>query len=413
METRLNTQAATGYSYPSAAPAKKDDCERVNTLNNHVSVATKPLWSRSVMHSQHVWSHSDMQSQQVSANQLKALILGDGLGEDVIYEVDDSVFICGCPDLKTLSGNISIAGSFVIRNCPNLQELSANLLLGDSLHIQDCPHLKSLTGSICADGSFDCHEAKGLEDVSGSIYVGARIGMTHCNHLEDISGTVNVKDIFNLKRCKILKNLSGKITVHGDLKLKSCYNLTNLSGTFFVGGSISLENCNRLNCLPDWITSLGCKATGEKRTIGLEGSGLSTASVDHARSVAAAGMEFYFPRELEAVNPFQEIGLAFDFWRETASSAMEIPDLDLDVENEYHLLDFLELLTYSADYQDKSSRPALARRVMEVMTVFTDDQLQEKALEYVSECEEDDHDGAIQVLRKLETLLLPSATSMQ
>ena len=92
---------------------------------------------------------------------------------------------------------------------------------------------------------------------------------------------------------------------------------------------------------------------------------------------------------------------------------MEIPDLDLDVENEYDLLDFLELLTHSADYKDKSSRPALAQRVMEVMTVFMDDQLQKKALDCVSECEEDDHDGAIQVLKKLETLLLPSATFVQ
>ena len=191
-------------------------------------------------------------------------------------------------------------------------------------------------------------------------------------------------------------------------ELLACYNLTNLSGTFFVGGNISLKNCTRLNCLPDWITSLGCEATGKKRTIELEGSGLSTASVDQARSVAAAGMEFYFPGELEAVNPFQEIGLAFDFWRETASSTMEIPDLDLDFENEYDLLDFLELLTHSADYKDKSSRPVLARRVMEVMTIFMDDQLQKKALECVSECEEDDHEGAIQVLKDLETLLLSS-----
>ena len=107
MDTRLNMQAAPGYSCPSAAPAKKDDCERVNTLN-HVSVATKPLWNRSVMHSQHVWSHSDMQSQQVSANQLKALILDGGLGDDVIYEVDDDAKISDCPELETLSGNISL-----------------------------------------------------------------------------------------------------------------------------------------------------------------------------------------------------------------------------------------------------------------------------------------------------------------
>ena len=107
METGLNTKATSGYCYSSAAPANRDDCERVNTLN-HVSVATKPLWSRSVMQSQHVWSRADMQSQQVSANQLKALILDGGLGDDVIYEVDDDAKISDCPELETLSGNISL-----------------------------------------------------------------------------------------------------------------------------------------------------------------------------------------------------------------------------------------------------------------------------------------------------------------
>ena len=102
-----------------------------------------------------------MQSQQVSANQLKALILDGGLGDDVIYEVDDDAKISDCPELETLSGNISIKGAFIISRCPNLRELSANLLVQDSLYIQECHNLKRLTGSICVDGSFECHDAKG------------------------------------------------------------------------------------------------------------------------------------------------------------------------------------------------------------------------------------------------------------
>ena len=89
------------------------------------------------MRSQHAWSRSDMQSQQVSTNQLKALILDVGLGDDVIYKVDSSVSISGCPDLKTLSGNISIKGAFFIRSFPNLLELSANLLVGTARNIRD------------------------------------------------------------------------------------------------------------------------------------------------------------------------------------------------------------------------------------------------------------------------------------
>ena len=247
------------------------------------------------MRSQHAWSHSVMQSQQVSKEQLKALILSGGLADNVIYEVDGSVLISGYADLITLSGNISVVGDLSIEKCPNLEELSANLMVkSGNILISECPGLKSITGSICVDDGLYYPEAQGLANVSGNLYVGLRCDMSHCNLLEDISGTLYVGGDLVLTRCKTLKNLSGNITVHENLILDSCFSLTNLSGTFFVGGSILLDDCPRLNCLPDWITSLGFTATGETRMIGLEGSGLSETSVDHARSVAAPGMKFRF-----------------------------------------------------------------------------------------------------------------------
>ena len=359
-----------------------------------------------------------MQSQQVSKEQLKALILSGGLADNVIYEVDGSVLISGYADLITLSGNISVVGDLSIKNCPNLEELSANLMVkSGNILISECPGLKSITGSICVDDGLYYPEAQGLANVSGNLYVGLRCDMSHCNLLEDISGTLYVGGDLVLTRCKTLKNLSGNITVHENLILDSCFSLTNLSGTFFVGGSILLDDCPRLNCLPDWITSLGFTATGETRMIGLEGSGLSETSVDHARSVAAPGMKFRFSEELKAVDHFQEIGLALAFWWEMASSATEIPNLNLDYEEECKLLNVLKRLTSCADYRDESSRPALARRVKEAMTVFADSPLREKALEYLSECEfecepncesEDcDFEGAIRVLKDLEALFCP------
>lgn len=413
------SQANSGLSIPPAAPAQRDDCKRVNTAS-HESVATKPLCSRSVMQSQHAWSQAVTRSQQVSKEQLKVLILSGGLADDVIYEVAGSVWISGCADLITLSGNISVAGELCIFNCPNLEELSANLMVKmGCISISGCPKLQSMTGSICVDDSLFCGEANGLTDVSGSLYVGGSLNMQHCNSLQNISGTLYVGGCLILEHCKTLNNLSGNITVHGGLQMGSCYSLTHLSGTYFVGGSIHFDNCTSLNCLPDWITSLGCAATGEKRVIGLEGSGLSKASVDQARSVAEPGMKFLFSEEFEAVDNFQEIGLALAFWGEMASCATEIPDLKLSYEEECELLSVLEQLTCSADYKDESARPVLARRVMAAMTVFTDSQLREKALdclsEYESGCdsesEDGDYEGAMQVLKDLETLLLSGKTS--
>ena len=364
------------------------------------------------MQSQLAWSHSGMQSQQVSEEQLMALILSGGLADDVVYEVNGLVSIFGCADLHTLSGNISVAGDVYINNCPNLKELSANLFVKGELSIENCPKLEKLSGSICVNGSLLCSEPNSLTEVSGSLCVGGGVNMSHCNKLKDIIGKLYIKDKLELERCKTLEDLSGNITVYGSFILTSCYSLRNLSGTFVVGGDIYLDDCPRLNCLPDWIASLGCKATGEKRIIELEGSGLSKTSVDQARSVAAPGMQFCFSHELEAVDHFQEIGLALAFWGEMASCATEIPDLNLiHYEQECDLLKFLRLLTCSADYRNESSRPALARRVMEVMTVLAaDSQLREKALDWISDCESEsesedgDYEGAIRVLKDLEAL---------
>ena len=369
------------------------------------------------MQSQHAWSHSGMQSQQVSQEQLMALILSGGLADDVVYEVNGVVSIFGCADLHTLSGTISVASDVYINSCPNLKELSANLLVKGVLSIDHCPKLEKVSGSICVNGSLLCNGANSLTEVSGSLCVDGGVHMAHCNKLKDIIGKLYIKDELDLERCKTLEDLSGNITVYGPLILTSCYSLRNLSGTFVVGGNINLDDCPRLNCLPDWITSLGCKATGEKRIIELEDSGLSKASVDQAQSVAAPGMQFCFSEELEAVDHFEEIGLALAFWGEMASCATEIPDLNLiGYEQECDLLKFLRLLTCSADYRDESSRPALARQVMEVMTVLAaDSQLREKALEWVSdlesesesESEDADHERAIQILKNLEALQCP------
>ena len=367
------------------------------------------------MQSQHAWSHSGMQSQQVSQEQLMALILSGGLADDVVYEVNGVVSIFGCADLHTLSGNISVASDVYINSCPNLKELSANLLVKGVLSIDHCPKLEKVSGSICVNGSLLCNGANSLTEVSGSLCVDGGVHMAHCNKLKDIIGKLYIKDELDLERCKTLEDLSGNITVYGPLILTSCYSLRNLSGTFVVGGNINLDDCPRLNCLPDWITSLGCKATGEKRIIELEDSGLSKASVDQAQSVAAPGMQFCFSEELEAVDHFEEIGLALAFWGEMASCDTEIPDLNLiGYEQECDLLKFLRLLTCSADYRDESSRPALARQVMEVMTVLAaDSQLREKALEWVSdlesesESEDADHERAIQILKNLEALQCP------
>ena len=334
------------------------------------------------------------------------LIHSGRLEDDVIYRVDGYLLISDTGDLETLSGNISVAGSLSIRDCPNLKNLSANFSVDGDLILCGCPCLELLSGSICVHGGLFMSCTKSLVKVTGNVSVGTLIDMRHCTGLEDITGTVHVAGNLDLYRCLSLKDLTGNITVGENLNLALCHYLTNLSGTISVGDSISLAKCSRLSCLPDWITSLGYTSTGDIRTINLEFTGLPPALIDQIRSTAAPGMEFPFAKASQmTVDHFQEAGRAFAFWRELASSTTEIPDLDLAWEHERPLLNFLEQLTDTADYNNELTRPVLARRVMGLLALLTDDQLRREALRCVLLSDSGD-DGMMMILtlNKLEAL---------
>ena len=334
------------------------------------------------------------------------LILSGGLDDDVIYRVDHFLLISDTGDLETLSGNISVAGSLSIRDCPNLKNLSANISVESDMLLSRCPCLELLSGSIFVHGGLFMSYNKSLVDVTGNVSVDALIDMRHCTGLTDISGTVHVAGQLDLYRCLSLKDLTGNITVGDSLRLELCHHLTNLSGTISVGGRISLEECSRLSFLPDWITSLGYTSTGGIRTIDLEFTGLSPALIDQIRATAAPGMRFSYAEASEMVNHFQETGPAFAFWRELAFATTEIPDLDLDWEDERPLLIFLEKLTRTSDYKNELSRPVLAQRVMGLLSLLMDDRLRKKALSCVARRAGDGEKGLQHALNKLEMMAL-------
>ena len=386
-------QATSCPRCPQIETASGDDCTAVH-IPKHESTETKPVFGRSVR-----------ESRQVSQEQLRELIFSGGLDDDVIYRVDRFLLISDTGDLETLSGNISVAGSLSIRDCPNLKNLAANFSVDGDLILCNCPHLELLSGSICVHGALCMACTKSLVDVTGNVSVGAWLDMRHCTGLRNISGTVHVVGDLELYRCLSLKDLTGNITVGDALKLELCHHLTNLSGTISVGGRILLEECSRLSFLPDWITSLGYTSTGDIRTIDLKFTGLSPALIDQIRSTAAPGMKFRYAKASQmTVDHFQEAGRAFAFWRELASATREIPDLDLEWEDERPLLIFLENLTCTSDYKNELSRPVLAQRVMGLLSVLMDDRLRERALSRIARRADDEEKGLKLTLTKLETL---------
>ena len=371
--TRSRTRRSRITPYPVATPELNNG--RTNTPH-HETVATPLFGGRSVL-----------PSQKVSEEQLLALIRSDGLSNDISYEVHGSVQISNRPDLKFLSGKISVKGSLLIHECPELRTISANLFVGGDLLISHCPLLASIDGSVTVKGGIIMPHVTGLVDLPGTFCISGPLYLMCCSHLRDLSGSFSVRCSARFDRCKRLRDLSGNFYVGDKLDLSCCNHLTDLSGTFAVGGKIDLNHCTRLGFVPDWITSLGRDSKGNIRYVDLTFTGLSDASIDLLHSANIPGVQFETTDE-ETRRPqkvFNNLPQALAFWRDLACSNMDTPQLNLQPEQTEDMLDFLEQLTWTQEYDNKKYRPILAQRVIQVITlVLMDDHLREEALTHIS-----------------------------
>ena len=344
---------------------------------HHETVATPLFWGRSVL-----------PSQKVSEGQLQALIRSDGLSNDISYEVHGPVRISNCPDLKFLSGNISVKGSLRICECPELRTISANLFVGGDLLIDRCPLLASIDGSVTVKGGMIMPHVSGLVDLPGTFFISGSLYLMCCSHLRDLSGSFSVRCSAGFDRCQRLRDLSGNFYVGDKLDLSCCNHLTDLAGTFAVGGKIDLNHCTRLEFVPDWITSLGRDSEGNIRYVDLTFTGLSDADIDQLHCAKIPGVRFETTDE-ETMRPyklFDNLPEALAFWWDLADSHMDAPQLNLQPEQAQDMLDFLEQLTWTEEYSDENYQPVLAQRVLQAITlVLMDDRLREEALIHISE----------------------------
>ena len=359
--------------YPVAKPELNND--RTSTPH-HETAATTLFQGRSVL-----------PSQKVSKEEFIKLILSDGLSNDIPYEVHGHVQISNCPGLKFLSGNISVTGSLRINECPELRTISANLFVGGSILISACPLLKSITGSVTVNADVYASHMPSLVDLPGTFSIGGILIFSDCSHLRDLSGNFSVQGNAAFSHCKRLRDVSGKFTMDKELDLSYCPHLTNLSGNFSVGGHIDLNHCIRLKVVPDWITTLGSRNSGNLLTVDLKYTGLSDADIDQLHSRETPSVRFYTTDEetIQSCKLFDNLPEALAFWWDLACSYMDTPRLDLEPEQAEDVLDFLEQLTWTEEYSDKNYQPVLAQRVLQAITlVLMDDRLREKALIHIS-----------------------------
>ncbi|MDP0587787.1 MAG: NEL-type E3 ubiquitin ligase domain-containing protein [Candidatus Endonucleobacter bathymodioli] len=346
-----------------------------------------------------------------------------------------------CPNLITLAETIIVAGIFAIRECSKLMHLPTKLEVGGMFMLSYCDKITTLGDGHHFTGVVSLKNLKHLESVGNNIIIGGRLTLMEnpnlktignditahdivcieCLGLEDVGDRIAVKNNFGLVGCTKLVTINDTLKVEGDFFLDYCVSLAHLPDEKFeLGGDLSLVGCDDLTNIPDWIKTLGAKKSGDTRCVYLpyNNTRISTVTEELLRN-EVPGMKFIRHQPTtgeEALYPissytFGTFAEAFTFWKNLASpsqaSVTNIPIPDLQPNESADLIKFLELLTTTEDYKDKTSRKFLAERVVNILPlIIKKSEYQEHFLNilfsYLNSC----IDGINFSLNELETALL-------
>ena len=350
--------------------------------------------------------------------------------------VEGYLSLDGCTGLTALPENLSVGGNLSLSGCTGLTALPENLSVGGNLFLSGCTGLTALPENLSVKGYLSLDGCTGLTALPENLSVGGNLYLRHCTSLTALPENLSVEGYLSLKGCTGLsalpENLSvgddlylggctgltalpESLSVGGSLSLRGCTGLMALPENLSVGGSLSLRGCTGLTALPNWITTMGLTSRGFIRHVDLENTGLSDALIDRMCTIRTPNMQFHFSESAgQPEQQFSDLEQGFAFWRRLASSNSEIPELDLRHDQADDLVCYLGRLTGTADYQNQTSRPVLAQRVMAVMLLLAgNDRVRETALRHIHDALSSCDDRIILALDDLETLqLLTSAETL-
>ena len=422
-----------GKSSTHAEPSSKSDNNNGDGKNHIPQSGTLSYPSET----KSLGDRSTIQTNKITSIELRKLILEKKFSNDVRYQVEGDLYLDGCTDLTALPENLSVGGRLSLSRCTGLTALPENLSVGGYLSLRGCTGLTALPENLSVRGNLFLSGCTGLtalpENFSVGIFylsldgctgltalpenlsVGGYLSLDGCTGLTALPENLSVGGYLSLDGCTGLTALPENLSVRGSLSLKGCTSLTALPGNLSVGGSLSLRYCTGLTALPNWITTMGLTSQNFIRHVYLENSGLSDALIDRMRTIRTPNMQFHFSRSAgQPEQQFSDLERGFAFWRRLASSNSEIPELDLRHDQADDLVCYLGRLTGTADYQNQTSRPVLAQRVMAVMSLLAgNDRLRETALRHMHDALSSCDDRIILALDDLETLqLLTSAETL-
>ena len=410
---------------PTASTTPEPDSKDSNRVE--IAEGTNRIQGGQASQSTALRDRSGMPVVEITADELAQLIKNQTFSNDCCYKCNGNLDLRRCTSLTHLPDNLTVNGYLDLDSCTSLTHLPDHLTVKGYLDLDSCTSLTHLPDNLTVEGYLRLDGCTSLTHLPDNLTVGSFLGLYSCTsltHLPDnltVNGTLDldsctslthlpdnltVERLLNLYDCTGLTHLPDSLIVNGNLILRNCTSLTHLPNNPAIGCHIDLSDCTSLTSLPDWITELGPISENEMRHVNLANTGLSDTIINGLSTANAPGMQFYFSmRERHLGQRFSNTAQAFAFWKKLAPPDTEIPELDLRSDQAAALVDFMGRLTETEDYQNKTSRPLLAQRVMNMMALLTDkSRYREEALTRIGDAVSSCDDRVILTLDDLETL---------
>ncbi|CAM0116861.1 NEL-type E3 ubiquitin ligase domain-containing protein [Rhabdochlamydiaceae symbiont of Dictyostelium giganteum] len=292
-----------------------------------------------------------------------------------------------CPDLIAVSQRLKVAGNLTFSHCQGLTHLPDDLEVTGDLNLFYCAALITIPKIFKVKGDLYLFTCQELTHLPEDLEVRGDCKLSCCPALTSIPKGLKVKGHLNLSDCQGLTHLPEDLEVGGDLDLSYCSALTTLPHSLQLGGHLDLCECSDLTSLPNWITHLGRRSNGNTRIIDLRGCALSPAVISRLQHDInhLEGMQFYLSEETEDeyITQFDNLFEAAQFWQEIIQEDMpkmaqvcdQLHQNLTQGQDHQNLLKFLTRLTGTADYSNIATRKDLARRVLNMLQLMTEDEL--------------------------------------
>ncbi len=317
--------------------------------------------------------------------------------------------LSGCTRLTSLPQGLRVDGHLNLSRCTRLTSPPQGLHVGDYLNLNGCTGLTSLPQDLHVGSYAYLSGCTALISLPQGLQVGDSLNLSHRTGLISLPQGLHVRGDLNLSGCTGLTSLPQGLHVRGDLNLSGCTGLTSLPQGLYFDGDLDLSGCTGLTSLPTWITTLGPRVYGPTRHVDLTGTGLSQQIVQILQQTSAPGMQFHTGQA--ATTPtvtLQNLDLnkTLDFWLAASKdSSLNKPSLIIN-EHAQDVISFLSRLTATAEYNNPSSRPLLAKRVIAAFQCMQeDDQIQTRAIDIIYQGLRSCDDRIISALDEIEVMI--------